>query len=223
MRRSHGTAHATAAAKGGSAPSARARAASTAKVRIVGGAWKRTPLAVADLPGLRPTPDRVRETLFNWLGAHLDGWRCADLFAGTGALGFEAASRGAAEVIMVEREPRALALLRQAQARLSADAVHVTAGDALSVVQRLAAARAGTFDAVFLDPPFEQDWIARAAPLAARLLAPGGFLYLEAERAPDAALLAVLAERGVGPWRAGRAGQVHYHLLRHAAPDLEDD
>ena len=96
------------------------------------------------------------------------------------------------------------------------------AGDALSVAQRLAATRAGAFDAVFLDPPFGQGWIARTTPIAARLLAPGGFLYLEAEQAPDAALLAALAESGVRPWRAGRAGQVHYHLLRHAAPDLED-
>src|SRR6187431_320127 len=90
------------------------------EVRIIGGLWKRTKLAVADKPGLRPTPDRVRETLFNWLGQDLDGWRCIDAFAGTGALGFEAASRGAAQVLLVEQDPQLVDQLRSMQARLSA-------------------------------------------------------------------------------------------------------
>lgn len=186
-------------------------------MRIVGGAWRRSLLAVADVPGLRPTPDRVRETLFNWLGARLEGWRCVDLFAGTGALGFEAASRGAAEVIAVERHPRALATLRDAKARLAADAVRVVEGDAAEVVQRLVATRAGAFDVVFLDPPFGQDWLQRIVPAAAALLAPGGWLYLEAEQPPDAPLAAQLGQAHLVPWRAERAGQVHYHLWRHAA------
>lgn len=199
---------------------ARSPGAPPARVRIVGGDWKRTPLSVARVPGLRPTPDRVRETLFNWLGARLDGWRCVDAFAGTGALAFEAASRGAAEVVAIERHPLAVAALREAAERLAADRVRIVPGDAPRELARLAAAGAA-FDAVFLDPPFGQGWIERAAPAAAALLAPGGFLYLEAERAPDAALLEALAGQGVAPWRADRAGQVHYHLLRRAAAHEE--
>lgn len=188
-----------------------------ARVRIVGGAWKRTPLAVIDAPGLRPTPDRVRETVFNWLGGTLHGWRCVDLFAGTGALGLEAASRGAAEVIAVEQDARALRALQQVKDRLRADALQLVRGDASAVVRQLAATRAGGFDAVFLDPPFGAGWTARVAPTAARLLAPGGYLYLEAEAPPEAALAAQLAGLGLAGWRAGRAGQVHYHLWRHTA------
>src|SRR6187455_3119099 len=95
------------------------------QVRIIGGHWKRTRLDVPDRPGLRPTPDRVRETLFNWLGQDLAGWRCLDAFAGSGALGFEAASRGAAEVVLLERDRRLLALLSAAKARLGAEAIRV--------------------------------------------------------------------------------------------------
>src|SRR5438045_9743994 len=90
------------------------------EVRIIGGVWRRSKLPVADSPGLRPTPDRVRETLFNWLGQDLSGWRCLDAFAGSGALGFEAASRGAAEVLLVERDPRIGRSLRESQQRSQA-------------------------------------------------------------------------------------------------------
>src|SRR6476620_6956461 len=99
------------------------------EVRIIGGQWKRSKLPVADLPGLRPTPDRVRETLFNWLGQDLSGWRCLDAFAGSGALGFAAASRGAAEVLLVEREPALVRSLRESQRRLGAGGLRVEAGD----------------------------------------------------------------------------------------------
>src|SRR6187431_3466254 len=95
------------------------------EVRIIGGQWKRTPLPVADRPGLRPTPDRVRETLFNWLGQDLAGWRCVDAFAGTGALGLEAASRGAADVLLVETEAVLVDQLRRVQERLAATTVNV--------------------------------------------------------------------------------------------------
>src|SRR3954466_10716767 len=95
------------------------------EVRIIGGLWKRTRLPVADKPGLRPTPDRVRETLFNWLGQDLEGWRCVDAFAGTGALGLEAASRGAAQVVLVEQDPDLVATLRALKAKLGADTVEV--------------------------------------------------------------------------------------------------
>src|SRR6478735_2868783 len=110
------------------------------EVRIVGGQWKRTRLPVADKPGLRPTPDRVRETLFNWLGQDLDGWRCLDAFAGTGALGFEAASRGARQVTLVESDAALAAQLRATQERLGAQAARVQRGDGLLVLQRCAPA-----------------------------------------------------------------------------------
>src|ERR1700712_3551982 len=101
------------------------------EVRLIGGQWKRSKLAVSDAPGLRPTPDRVRETLFNWLGQSLDGWRCLDAFAGSGALGFEAASRGAAEVVLLERDRRVAGLLAQAKERLKATQLRIEQVDAL--------------------------------------------------------------------------------------------
>src|SRR3954451_9413684 len=101
------------------------------QVRIIGGLWKRTKLDVADRPGLRPTPDRVRETLFNWLGQDLSGWRCVDAFAGTGALGLEAASRGAADVLLVESEGVLVEQLREIVKRLAAEQVRVQRGNAL--------------------------------------------------------------------------------------------
>src|SRR6476661_5317508 len=109
------------------------------QVRIIGGAWKRTPLPVADRPGLRPTPDRVRETLFNWLGQDLGGWRCVDAFAGTGALGLEAASRGAADVLLVEAEGALVDRLRAVVTRLDASNVRVQRGNALTVLAGLPA------------------------------------------------------------------------------------
>src|SRR3954462_14527541 len=99
------------------------------QVRIIGGQWKRTKLDVADRPGLRPTPDRVRETLFNWLGHDLSGWQCIDAFAGTGALGFEAASRGATRVLLVEQDPQLVDLLRATKTKLQAQAVDVQRGN----------------------------------------------------------------------------------------------
>src|SRR5258706_13162008 len=102
------------------------------EVRIIGGQWKRSKLPVADAPGLRPTPDRVRETLFNWLGNDLSGWRCLDAFAGSGALGFEAASRGAAAVLLIERDPRLARCLRESQQRLNATAIRGEAAERLA-------------------------------------------------------------------------------------------
>src|SRR3954452_17907537 len=112
------------------------------QVRIIGGQWKRTLLPVADRPGLRPTPDRVRETLFNWLGQDLTGWRCVDAFAGTGALGLEAASRGAAEVLLVEKDAELVSLLRAAQAKLGSLTVKVERANGLSVLAALPPASA---------------------------------------------------------------------------------
>src|SRR3954469_5837968 len=133
-------------------PATPARRSLPNQVRIIGGTWKRTLLPVADRPGLRPTPDRVRETLFNWLGQDLTGWRCVDAFAGTGALGLEAASRGAADVLLVEAEGALVDQLRSVIARLAAANVRVQRGNAISV---LAALPAASVDLLFLDPPFD--------------------------------------------------------------------
>ncbi|WP_206954624.1 16S rRNA (guanine(966)-N(2))-methyltransferase RsmD [Trinickia acidisoli] len=179
-------------------------------VRIIGGDWKRTPLQVLDLEGLRPTPDRVRETLFNWLGQRLDGWRCLDVFAGTGALGFEAASRGAARVLMVERNAKAAHQLRETRARLSAQAVEVVEADGLRLAGGLPP---GSFDVVFLDPPFGEVLVlARALESAAPLVAQGGYLYVESGSPLALGDVDVLA--GWQIVRQGKAGAVHYHLLR---------
>ena len=181
------------------------------EVRIIGGQWKRTKLPVADKPGLRPTPDRVRETLFNWLDHDLGGWRCLDAFAGTGALGFEAASRGAAEVLMVEQDPDLVAQLRTVHKRLDATAVKVERGNGLSVLTRLAP---GSVDLVFLDPPFDAGIFDKALAATAALLVTGGLAYLEAPTAWDEQ---ALAPHGFTRLRHLRAGAVHAHLLRRTA------
>lgn len=179
-------------------------------IRIIGGDWKRTPLAVLDLDGLRPTPDRVRETLFNWLGQDLAGQRCLDLFAGTGALGFEAASRGAASVVMVERHARAAQQLRAIKDKLGERTVEVVEADALRLAAGLAP---GGFDVVFLDPPFgEPAVLDKAIALTAPLVAPGGALYVETGAELDPVAHAALAGWQVA--KRGKAGAVHYHLLR---------
>ncbi len=173
-------------------------------VRIVGGEFRRRQLRFPDSAGLRPTPDRVRETLFNWLGQDLSGWHCLDLFAGSGALGFEAASRGAEKVVMVEKAAPVLAALRaNCQLLRQPPSVQIWRGDAL---QYLDAATAG-FDLVFLDPPYRQGWLDRLLPKLERVTKPGTRLYVEAENA--------IAH--YGPWRCvrhGTAGEVHYHLLQ---------
>lgn len=184
-----------------------------ARVRIIGGQWKRTPLLVADAPGLRPSPDRVRVTVFNWL-AHLllDLRACSglDLFAGTGALGFELASRGAAHVTLVERNPVLVAGLQRTRQKLNAEAVTIVAGDALAYAR---SAPERSFDIVFLDPPFADDQLRPALEAATRLVATEGVVYAES----GAALEPALAEScGLRIVRAGRAGQVHFHLLQRA-------
>jgi 16S rRNA (guanine(966)-N(2))-methyltransferase RsmD len=185
-----------------------ARRALPREVRIIGGLWKRSRLPVADAPGLRPTPDRVRETLFNWLGQDLSGWRCLDAFAGSGALGFEAASRGASQVTLVEREPRLARSLEAARARLQAAAVQIRKADALAF---MAASATGAFELVFVDPPFDAGLFEAAIAAAARCLVPGGFVYLEADRAFSDADVAAL---GLRLHRSGRAGAVHFHLFQ---------
>jgi 16S rRNA (guanine(966)-N(2))-methyltransferase RsmD len=173
------------------------------EVRLIGGQWKRSKLPVLDRPGLRPTPDRVRETLFNWLGQDLTGWRALDAYAGTGALGFEAASRGAAEVLLIEQDPALVAALAAVKLRLKAEAVTPLRADALSWMSRAAPAR---FELVLLDPPFEARQEAAAAAAGARLVVPGGFLYVESAQP--------LAEAPAGftLHRSLKAGAVHAQL-----------
>jgi len=197
------------------------------QVRIIGGAWKRTTLPVLDALGLRPTPDRVRETVFNWIN-HLRGgeWaqaECLDLFAGSGALGFEAASRGARAVTMVDAHSPVINQLAAVKAKLRAEQVQLVRGDALATAQNLAA-RGARFDLIFLDPPYQQDFLARALPLCAALLKEGGLVYAESglpltfDEADGPA-----RPDWMGPWeviRADKAGTVFFHLLAYnnAAP-----
>ena len=194
----------------------RAAAPQTHEVRLIGGLWKRTKLKVFDKPGLRPTPDRVRETLFNWLGQDLGGWRCIDVFAGTGALGFEAASRGAAEVRLVEQDTALVEQLKRIQAQLQASMTQIVRGDGVAALRQL---DAGSMDAVFLDPPFDSaafnPALFEAALLAAgRAVAVTGFVYLEA---PVKWTDAQLASAGLVLHRHLKAGAVHAHLLKPVA------
>lgn len=177
-------------------------------VRIVGGEFRRRVLRFPDSEGLRPTPDRVRETLFNWLGQELDGWHCLDLFAGSGALGFEAVSRGAARVVMVEKMPRVLTALHENRELLHKPAaLEIVRADAI----QYSAASTEKFDLIFLDPPYRQGWIPRLEPLLPRLVKEDGLIYLEAEHAIES----------LGDWRCvrhGKAGEVHFHLLERPNP-----
>ncbi|GAB3628636.1 methyltransferase [Pandoraea terrae] len=186
------------------------------QVRIIGGEWKRTPLPVPAGDGLRPTPDRVRETLFNWLGQDLTGLRCLDAFAGSGALGFEAASRGAARVLMIEQFAPAVRQLRANQEKLRADRVEIVQADARRL---LATLPPGAFDVVFLDPPFASGWLTELLPAAARLLSPDGVIYAENDAALDAQALVGAKLACV---RQAKAGAVHYHLLESIS-NLRDD
>jgi 16S rRNA (guanine966-N2)-methyltransferase len=180
------------------------------EVRLIGGQWKRSKLPVADAPGLRPTPDRVRETLFNWLGHDLSGWRCLDAFAGSGALGFEAASRGAASVTLIERDRKLATRLDESRQRLKATTLRIETTDAMAWMARCAA---GSFELVFLDPPFDAGLVDPAIALASRLVVPLGFIYVESGSALNAE---ALAPHGLGLHRQGKAGAVHFHLLQRA-------
>jgi 16S rRNA (guanine966-N2)-methyltransferase len=177
------------------------------EVRLIGGLWKRSKLPVADRPGLRPTPDRVRETLFNWLGQDLSGWRVLDAFAGSGALGFEAASRGAAEVLLLEQDGALVASLEAVKQRLAALSLTVLRADALSWMAR---AGSGKFELVLLDPPFDAPILLPAVAAAARLVVPGGYLYIEAARP------LVEPPQGHVLYRSLKAGAVHAQLWQRS-------
>ena len=177
-------------------------------LRIVGGRYRSRKLRVPARPGLRPTPDRVRETLFNWLGQDLAGLACLDLYAGSGALGFEAASRSAARVVLVENDRVALAELARSREALGAEQVEIVSGDAEAFL-----ARGGEgFDVVFLDPPFRQNALPEILADLPLRLRPGARVYVESD-APVAV---------APPWselKRARAGQVSYQLLRWDAHD----
>ena len=187
--------------------SAKVAASAKGEIRIIGGQWRRTKLAVLTKPDLRPTPDRVRETLFNWLGQDLAGWRCIDAFAGTGALGLEAASRGATQVRMVESDLQLATQLKALVAKLGATTVDVSRGDALAALQSGSA----RWDVIFLDPPFSGSVFESSLKAAHNALADGGYIYLEA---PEPWTDERLAPFGLVQQRYMKAGAVHAHLLR---------
>lgn len=180
------------------------------EVRIIGGQWKRSKLPVIARQGLRPTPDRVRQRLFDWLGQDLHGWRVIDAFAGSGALGLEAASRGAAQVLLIESDPALAHSLRSSALRLKATAVKVVCSDALATLRAQGPLQ---WDLVMLDPPYNSNLLQPALEAAAALLAPSGCIYAEDAQALPA------PPPGWQVVRQGRAGRVHHHLLRRTGDE----
>ena len=173
-------------------------------MRIIGGTHRSRWIQLPDAEGLRPTPDRVRETLFNWLGQNLDGRRCLDLFAGSGVLGFEAVSRGASAVVMIEKNRVAFLALQENSKKLACDNVMLRCEDGLEFVRR----EAGRYDVIFLDPPFQSDALLKVLPLLTSRLTEDGVVYVESGESFDP-----------GPaWntvKQARAGKVHYQLLHY--------
>jgi 16S rRNA (guanine966-N2)-methyltransferase len=180
------------------------------EIRIIGGQWKRSLLAVASIEGLRPTPNRVRETLFNWLGQDLTGLSVVDAFSGTGALGFEAASRGATSVLACEQDPSLCRTLIGLRTKLVANNIQIVQGDAIAQMSKLAA---NSVDVVFLDPPFASDLFLPALKAASRITKLQGFVYLESDRVWTGVELAPF---DLTRTRQGKAGMVCYHLLQKA-------
>lgn len=188
------------------------------QVRIIGGQWKRSLLPVLHVEGLRPTTDRVRETVFNWLTHLLDGnWSqvtCLDLCAGSGALGFEAASRGAKAVYCIDTDRGVIQHLTQAKTKLQAMQVTILQGDAQIKSHQAKTMNQKPFDVIFVDPPYHHDWLSKLLPLCEQVLSPEGLVYVEAEFS-----LTALAEDcdWIKPWeiiRSDKAGMVFYHVLQ---------
>jgi 16S rRNA (guanine966-N2)-methyltransferase len=178
------------------------------KVRIGGGELRSRMISFPDVTDLRPTPDRVRETLFNWLGQTLYGRNCLDLFAGSGALGFEAASRGAERVVIVEKSRAALHSLRDNAKKLGCANVFVQQQDGLE----FASCDTHKYDVIFLDPPFKSDYLPRLLEILPQRLNENGVVYLESGTAITLP----------PPWqiiKSGKAGQVHYQLIGLSAND----
>ena len=178
------------------------------QVRIIGGLWRSRVIRFSEIEGLRPTPDRVRETLFNWLGQRLDGKSCLDLFAGSGALAFEALSRGAASVTMIEQASDAIRSLRENSQMLGASNANIIQADGVKFLRGVPK----TFDLVFLDPPFNRGLLEQILALLPRWLAPNGIVYAESELnfAPG------------DEWKIlkqSRAGQVKFQIMTPASPE----
>lgn len=173
------------------------------KVRIIGGEWRSRIITLPDGSDVRPTPDRVRETVFNWLGQDLSGKNCLDLFAGSGAMGFEAASRGAAQVVMVESDPEVLKSLRANIHTLGARHIRLVPMDALKFVD----SGRQLFDVIFVDPPYRLALLPKLLPKLSLHLAESGLVYVEDDN---------FLEPGAGwsVWRKDRAGNVYYQLLK---------
>jgi 16S rRNA (guanine966-N2)-methyltransferase len=188
------------------------RAAGSGQVRIIAGEYRGRRIKVASRPGLRPTPDRVRETLFNWLGQRLDGESCLDLFAGSGALGFEAASRGARRVVMVEADREAYQALETSRAQIGARNVELVLGDAFAYLARGGEKADERFSVVFVDPPFRQNALAPVLERLAPRLACGARVYIESPEpcAPGARWTEL---------KRARAGQVSYQLFEWRGDD----
>lgn len=177
------------------------------KVRIIGGEWRHRLIPFPPVDDLRPTPDRVRETLFNWLGQRLDGKICLDLFAGSGALGFEARSRGAAQVTLVERDHRTMGALRDNAQMLEMGNLEFAETDAIQFLTH----EKRRFDVIFLDPPFHKGILPLLFPLLEKRLNPDGMVY--AERGKPLETGESSETRNWRVWREGRAGKVFYYLL----------
>ncbi len=172
------------------------------KIRITGGDWRSRLIDVTDAPGLRPTPDRVRETLFNWLGQDLGGRHCLDLFAGSGILGLEAASRGAAHVTLVESNRQVFSQLQRNAQVFDCPQLALINGDAVEFITSATA----KYDLIFLDPPYRQGLLETIAPHLASITKDGAYIYAEAEHRIN----------NLGEWQVikqGRAGQVFFHIL----------
>ena len=200
------------------APAAAQRGAQARVLRIIGGSWRGRKLRFPPSPEIRPTPDRVRETLFNWLGPYLSGARCLDLFAGSGALGLESLSRGAAQVTFVERDPAAARELKARLTEWGATGARVEQSEALRFLGIARGPEIGPFNIVFLDPPFDSDLLAQTADLLEKgsLLAPVALIYVECA-----------ARKGLPPlprnWsatKAKQAGEVGYYLLTRSQGNL---
>ncbi len=180
-------------------------------VRINAGEWRSRLLKFPDATGLRPTPERVRQTVFNWLGQDLTGFTCLDLFAGTGVMGFEALSRGATSVTLVEKTTPAYRALVENKQLLKADQAQILHQDAMQFVQ----GNTLKFNLIFLDPPYHQEWLPKILPLLTTHLSANGFVYVEAEYALDKALETM--PEAAKSWKVlkqSKAGNVFYHLLK---------
>jgi 16S rRNA (guanine966-N2)-methyltransferase len=176
-------------------------------VRINAGVWRSRLLKFPDVEGLRPTPERVRQTVFNWLGQDLTGKNCLDLFAGTGAFGFEALSRNAKQVVLVEYARPAYQALLQNQALLKAENSHVVQQDALQFL----ATNQQQFDVIFCDPPYHKGWLDKLLPILSQHLSSEGVLYVEAE-------FQIQATEDWHVIKQNKAGNVYYHLLKSITP-----